>query len=89
MLICSRNVEFEASDLRLFIFQLLLLLRSNSRLRFLVGRQRWIVPICAHTALQHTPGLADLGLLLSAAVVVEAEVEGHDELSVARSRRQG
>ena len=62
MFIRSRNVEFEASDLRLFIFQLLLLLRSNSRLRFLVGRQRWIVPICAHTALQHTPGLADLGL---------------------------
>jgi hypothetical protein len=58
-------------------------------LRFLVGRQRGIGPICAHTALQHAPGLADLGLLLSAAMVVETEVEGHDGVIVARSRRQG
>ena len=86
MFIRSRNVELEASYRRLPVIRLL---RSDSRLRFLVGRQRRVIPICAHAALQHAPGLADLGLLLSVAIVVEAEVEGHDELSVARSRRQG
>jgi hypothetical protein len=46
-------------------------------LRFLVGWQRRVIPICAHTALQHAPGLADLSLLFGIAVVVETEVEGH------------
>jgi hypothetical protein len=75
MFIRPRDVEFEATYRGLLPIQLL---RSYTRLRFLVGRQRRVIPIRAHTALQHAPGLADLSLLFGIAVVVETEVKGHD-----------
>jgi len=69
MLVRTRCVEFESSNFRLFALLLWF--------AFLLLWERRIIPIGAHAALQHTPRLANLGLLLGAAMRVEARKKSH------------
>ena len=69
MLVRARCVKFESSDFRLFVLPPWFVL--------LVLWERRIIPVGAHATLQHAPRLADLGLLLSAAVRVEARKKSH------------
>lgn len=83
MLVRTRSVKFKSSDFRLFVLPPWWSI-------VLVLWQRRIMPIGAHATLQHAPRLADLGLLLSAAVRVEARKKSHcrDQKVLAKGKRR-